>query len=232
MIRRGGKARGKVAEEEWPSLVDLVLGWKLEDVMNENLFKDKMKRIPSTFSDLKSYLESYTSPLLEEMRMEMSSSLEAISTMPSTKISWIEQKKNNKVYDIVFDADSQNSKACNRPESYVPSVGDIIILSDVKPEHISDITRNGRPYIVAFVTEGGDEDDDSPPVKYVIISSGKIDSEDGKCQDRKEIKLFAAYLLNIVTYIRIWRCLDYNTAVRRNQSLIQEMVHYPLVCTH
>lgn len=229
MIRRGGKARGKVAEEEWPSLVDLVLGWKLEDVMNENLFKDKMKRIPSTFSDLKSYLESYTSPLLEEMRMEMSSSLEAISTMPSTKISWIEQKKNNKVYDIVFDADSQNSKACNRPESYVPSVGDIIILSDVKPEHISDITRNGRPYIVAFVTEGGDEDDDSPPVKYVIISSGKIDSEDGKCQDRKEIKLFAAYLLNIVTYIRIWRCLDYNTAVRRNQSLIQEMVHYPLV---
>lgn len=149
----------------------------------------QMKRIPSTFSDLKSYLESYTSPLLEEMRMEMSSSLEAISTMPSTKISWIEQKKNNKVYDIVFDADSQNSKACNRPESYVPSVGDIIILSDVKPEHISDITRNGRPYIVAFVTEGGDEDDDSPPVKYVIISSGKIDSEDGKCQDRKEIKL-------------------------------------------
>nr|CAD41370.2 OSJNBa0088A01.9 [Oryza sativa Japonica Group] len=189
----------------------------------------QMKRIPSTFSDLKSYLESYTSPLLEEMRTEMSSSLEAISTMPSTKISWIEQKKNNKVYDIVFDADSQNSKACNRPESYVPSVGDIIILSDVKPEHISDITRNGRPYIVAFVTEGGDEDDDSPPVKYVIISSGKIDSEDGKCQDRKEIKLFAAYLLNIVTYIRIWRCLDYNTAVRRNQSLIQEMVHYPLV---
>uniref|UniRef100_A0A0D3FZD7 Uncharacterized protein n=1 Tax=Oryza barthii TaxID=65489 RepID=A0A0D3FZD7_9ORYZ len=188
----------------------------------------RMKRIPSTFSDLKSYLESYTSPLLEEMRMEMSSSLEAISTLPSTKISWIEQKNNNTVYDIVFDADSQNSKACNQPESYVPSVGDIIILSDVKPEHISDITRNGRPYIIAFVTEGGDEDDDSPPAKYVIISSGKIDSEDGKCQDRKKIKLFAAYLLNIVTYIRIWRCLDYNTAVRRNQSLIQEMAHYPL----
>ncbi|KAF0891412.1 hypothetical protein E2562_009841 [Oryza meyeriana var. granulata] len=229
MIRRGGGVRGKDAEEEWPSLVDLVLGWKLEDVMNENLFKDKMKRIPSTFSDLKSYLESYTSLLLEEMRAEVSSSLEAISTMPSGKISWIEQKNNKKVYDIVFDAVSQNSKACNRPESYIPSVGDIIILSDGKPEHISDITRNGRPYIVAFVTEGGDEDDDSPPAKYVIVSSGKIDSEDGKCQDGKKNQLFAAYLLNIVTYIRIWRCLDYNTAVRRNQSLIQEMVHYPLV---
>uniref|UniRef100_A0A0D9W8K8 UvrD-like helicase ATP-binding domain-containing protein n=1 Tax=Leersia perrieri TaxID=77586 RepID=A0A0D9W8K8_9ORYZ len=228
-IERRGVARGKDAEEEWPRLVNLVLTWKLEDVMNENLFKDKMKKIPSTFSDLKSYLESYTSPLLEEMRAEMFSSLEAISTMPSTKISWIEQKNNTTVYDIVFDVDSQNSKACNRPESYVPSVGDIIILFDVKPKHISDITRNGRPYIVAFVTEGGDEDDDSPPSKYVIISSRKIDYEDAKCKDRKRNQLFCAYLLNIVTYIRIWRCLDYSAAVRRNQSLIHEMVHYPQV---
>ncbi|KAG8065962.1 hypothetical protein GUJ93_ZPchr0004g39473 [Zizania palustris] len=228
MIRRGG-AQGKDAEEEWPSLVNLVLGWKLEDVMNENLFKDKMKRIPSSFSDIKSYLETYISPLLEEMRAEMSSSLEAISTMPHAKISWIEQKKNNKIYDVAFDSDSQNSKACNRSESYVPSVGDFIILSDVKPEHISDITRNGRPYLVAFVTYGGDEDDDSPPAKYVIISSGKIDYEDDKHQGGKKNQLFAAYLLNIVTYIRIWRCLDYNAAVKRNQSLIQEMVHYPLV---
>uniref|UniRef100_J3M0Q2 DNA2/NAM7 helicase-like C-terminal domain-containing protein n=1 Tax=Oryza brachyantha TaxID=4533 RepID=J3M0Q2_ORYBR len=112
--------------------------------------------------------------------------------------------------------------------SYVPSVGDIIILSDVKPEHISDITRNGRPYLVAFVT-GGDEDDDYPPAKYVIISSGKIYPEDAKGKHSKKNQLFAAYLLNIVTHIRIWRCLDFNAAVKRNQSLIQEMVHCPLV---
>lgn len=115
----------------------------------------QMKRIPSTFSDLKSYLESYTSPLLEEMRMEMSSSLEAISTMPSTKISWIEQKKNNKVYDIVFDADSQNSKACNRPESYVPSVGDIIILSDVKPSiFLTSLAMGGHILLPLSQKEG------------------------------------------------------------------------------
>jgi senataxin len=184
----------------------------------------QVKKIPSTFSDLKSYLECFTSPLLEELRAEMSSSLESLPTIPSVGVSWIEEKKGK--YEISVDSDPQAAK----PECYVPSVGDIIVLSDVKPGHISDITRNGRPYRVAFVTAGGgDEDDDSPTSNYVIISSGKIDAADEKGQDGKIKPLFAAYLLNIVTYIRIWRCLDYEV-FRRNQGLIQEMVHYPPVC--
>ncbi|XP_062185855.1 uncharacterized protein LOC133889346 [Phragmites australis] len=226
--RGGGGVKKKDTEEEWPNLVDVILSWSPEVVMNEGLFKDKVKRIPSTFKYLKSYLESYTSPLLEELRAEMSSSLESISTMPFVRVSWIEEKKDERIYEISVKSDSQIAKSCNQPECYAPSVGDIIIMSDVKPGHISDITRNGRSYRIAFVTEGGDEDDDSPPAKYVIIASGKIDAADGNCQDGKRSSLFAAYLLNIVTYIRIWRCLDYEATVRREQRLIKEMVHYPL----
>ncbi|XP_066343695.1 uncharacterized protein [Miscanthus floridulus] len=210
----------KDAGEEWPNLVDVVLSWRLTDVMNEDLFKDKVKKIPSTFPHLRSYLERYTSPLLEELRAEMSSSLESLSTVPSVRISRIEEKKDG--YEISVASDCQVAKPCNHPECML-SVGDIIVLSDVKPGHISDITRNGRPYRVAFVTDGGDEDDDSPPAKYAIIASGKIDAADGGCQDGKSASLFAACLLNIVTYIRIWRCLDYEAAVRRNQGLIQKM---------
>uniref|UniRef100_K3YE51 DNA2/NAM7 helicase-like C-terminal domain-containing protein n=1 Tax=Setaria italica TaxID=4555 RepID=K3YE51_SETIT len=168
-----------------------------------------VKRIPSTFNYLKSYLGSYATPLLEELRAEMSSGLESLSTMPFLRISSIEEKKGNKIYEISVASDSQIAKSCNQLESYAPSVGDIIILE-------------------AFVTEGGDEDDDSPPSKYVIGASGKIDAADGKCQNGKRNSTFAAYLLNIVTYIRIWRCLDYETAVRINPGLVQEMVHYPL----
>jgi senataxin len=186
----------------------------------------QVKKIPSTFSHLKSYLEWFTSPLLEELRAEMSSSLESLSTMPSVRVSSIEKKRGK--YDICVDSDSQ---AANKPECYAPSIGDIMILSDVKPGHISDVTRNGRPYRVAFVTGGGDEDDDAPTSNYVIISSGIIDAAYGKCEDGKIKPLFAAYLLNIVTYIRIWRCLDYE-ALRRNQGLIQEMVHYSPVCLY
>ncbi|KAJ1272389.1 hypothetical protein BS78_06G198200 [Paspalum vaginatum] len=237
MIGRGGGRGGrggrssmyrKDEAEEWPNLVDVVLSWSLRDVMNEELFKDKVKKIPSTFGHLKSYLECYTSPLLEELRAEMASSLESISTMPCVRIPWVEEKKGKYEISIASDS-SQNSKSCNQqPECYVPSVGDIIILSEVKPGHISDITRNGRPYCVAFVTEGGDEDDDSPPPTYMIIASGRIDAVDDNRQDGTRSSIFASYLLNIVTYIRIWRCLDYE-AVRRNQSLIPEMVHYSLV---
>ena len=32
----------KDAGEEWPNLVDVVLSWNLKDVMNEDLFKDKV----------------------------------------------------------------------------------------------------------------------------------------------------------------------------------------------
>lgn len=191
-----------------------------------------MKRVPSTFSYLnylKSYLESYASPLLEELRAEMSSGLESLSTIPFVRISSIEEKKGNKTYEISAAPDSKIAKSCNQPECYAPCIGDTIILSDVKPGHISDVTRNGKPYRIAFVTEGGDEDDDSLPSKYVIIASGKIDAADGKCQNGKKNSFFATYLLNIVTYICIWRCLDYETAVRRNPGLIQEMVNYPLV---
>ncbi|CAL5030416.1 unnamed protein product [Urochloa decumbens] len=231
MIGRGGGGgvQRKNAGEEWPDLVDVVLSWSLEDVMNEDLFKDKVKRIPSTFSYLKSYLESYASPLLEELRAEMSSGLESLSTMPHVRISSIEKKKGNKIYEISVASDSQIPKSCNQPECYAPNVGDIIIFSDVKPGNIADITHNGKPLRIAFVTEGGDEDDDSPPSKYVIIASGKIDASGGSCQNGKRNSIFASYLINIVTYIRIWRCLDYETAVTRNRGLTQEMVHYPLV---
>ena len=46
MIGRGG-GRGVRREDagvEWPNLVDVVLSWRLEDVMNEGLFKDKVCR--------------------------------------------------------------------------------------------------------------------------------------------------------------------------------------------
>jgi hypothetical protein len=51
--RKGGRGRaprrnaeeewpGKNADGDWPSLVDLVLSWSLEDVMDEDVFKNKV----------------------------------------------------------------------------------------------------------------------------------------------------------------------------------------------
>jgi senataxin len=53
MIGRGGGRGGRGmqrndAGEGWPNLVDVVLAWSLEDVMNEDLFKDKVRAIHFT----------------------------------------------------------------------------------------------------------------------------------------------------------------------------------------
>jgi hypothetical protein len=51
--RKGGRGRGprrnteeerpgKNADDDWPSLVDMVLSWSLEDVMDEDVFKNKV----------------------------------------------------------------------------------------------------------------------------------------------------------------------------------------------
>lgn len=96
--------------------------------------------------------------------------------MPFVKIGWIDQKQNSASYEFALEVDSKNTKSSNRPERYDP--GDIIILFDVMPENTSDITRDGRPYRIAFITDGGDEDDDLPPTKYVMTASGKIDAAD------------------------------------------------------
>ncbi|KAM0906286.1 hypothetical protein ACQ4PT_016852 [Festuca glaucescens] len=99
--RRGGRGRaprrnaeeewsGKDADEDWPNLVDMVLSWSLEDVMDEDVFKNK----------------------------------------------------------------------------------------------------NVRSYCIAFITDGGDEDDDSPPAMYVIKASGQIEAADEISQDGKRRPTF------------------------------------------
>jgi hypothetical protein len=37
-----GGVQRKDAGEEWPNVVNVVLSWKLQDVMNEGFFKDKV----------------------------------------------------------------------------------------------------------------------------------------------------------------------------------------------
>ncbi|TVU16040.1 hypothetical protein EJB05_39587, partial [Eragrostis curvula] len=79
---KGNGARNVVKPGD--ELVDLIFSWSLQDVMNHDLFRDKANTIPDRFSGLKSYLDSFRVPLLEEMRAEMSSNLESLPNHSST----------------------------------------------------------------------------------------------------------------------------------------------------
>ncbi|KAG6521688.1 hypothetical protein ZIOFF_018813 [Zingiber officinale] len=67
-------------------LAEQIFSWSMEDVLDPDFFKHKVKRIPMTFDTVENYLRSFTYPLLEELRSEMCSNLKDISRAPFAKI--------------------------------------------------------------------------------------------------------------------------------------------------
>jgi hypothetical protein len=57
----------------------------------------------------------------------------------------------------------------------------------------------------------------------VIRASKKIEADDGYA--------FAVSLLSFIPYVRIWRCLDYDAAVRKNPALVKVVAGDAVVST-
>ncbi|MCD7446444.1 hypothetical protein HAX54_007757 [Datura stramonium] len=55
------------------SLIDVIFSWSFKDVLNKDLYKDKVKNIPSTFQSIALYMESFIFPLIEETHADLSS---------------------------------------------------------------------------------------------------------------------------------------------------------------
>ncbi|PRQ45258.1 hypothetical protein RchiOBHm_Chr3g0488201 [Rosa chinensis] len=70
--------KSKVKQEQVPetrSLVDLVFSWSIRDVLNENLYRNQVQRIPDTFVTLTSYKKSFIPSLVEETHADLLSNL-------------------------------------------------------------------------------------------------------------------------------------------------------------
>ncbi|XP_073112829.1 uncharacterized ATP-dependent helicase C29A10.10c-like isoform X2 [Elaeis guineensis] len=218
--------------EKWDGdLVELIFSWSLEDVFNQDLFKDKVVKIPSAFTSLKNYLGSYTFPLMEEIRADMHSSLEALSQVPFVKILSLDNTKRHEqcMYEIVVGDVPANVPSPDVNGNYIPNKGDIFLLSDGRPVHVSDLTRNGRSYRIALIITGG-KYGDLPPNMFVIRASSSIEVSEYRKKNKKRSPLFAVYLLNITTYCHIWKALDFKLSPLRNLNLVKKILHFdPLV---
>ncbi|KAK1410599.1 hypothetical protein QVD17_37136 [Tagetes erecta] len=62
-----------------PELIDVVFTWSNDDVLNEDFYKNKVRKIPETFSSSTDYTMSFIRPLIEETHYELLSSMENIS---------------------------------------------------------------------------------------------------------------------------------------------------------
>ncbi|KAI5591251.1 hypothetical protein POPTR_004G077650v4 [Populus trichocarpa] len=222
------------------SLVDLVFSWSIGDVLNKDLCRNKVKKIPETFMSTTHYMKSFIPALIEETRADLCSNMIMISQAPTREIFSVGMDKKNKppedlFYNIWFK--KRRNKA-NGKEIYEPDVGDLLALTDVRPKDIDDLNRPGFNYLLAYVhrlSEWQDDDD-----KYVILSTltskpiqFEIEDQENKKESiiagkgrRKTMKanVYVVYLVNMMTNIRIWRSLN-SDLEGGNMNIIQNVLH-------
>ena len=87
------------------------------------------------------YLGSYIFPLMEEIHADLCSALEAICQAPLIEIESVEEIVSDKQLGFCIVAADGNA-------AYEPKQSDIFVLSETRPKHISDLTRNRTPYIL------------------------------------------------------------------------------------
>ncbi|KAL6633768.1 hypothetical protein ACP70R_026439 [Stipagrostis hirtigluma subsp. patula] len=212
-VLRLKSARGKESSSsrygtwEQSELEKQMFSWSIQDVLNKNLLKKQVKKIPTTLISLKDYMQSFTVPLIEETRADLCSALEGIKHAPATEVIRMQQI-DQAIFSIIVKKADPNS--AQRDQVYAPKDADMLVLTDRKPKHISDLGRAGSD-------------------SYVIGSVLKADGEDGTVvrlsRTPKEQPLFAVFLINMTTYNRILNALDFQAAACRNTSIIDKMIN-------
>lgn len=191
----------KKKQDEAPELINFIFSWSISDILNENLYKDKVSRIPETFSSADHYLTSFTIPLIEETHADLHSSLKALHSAPAREIFSLKKKKAHDHPDqserLVYTLNLKTlENGENNKVKYEPQYGDLIALTDVRPKCITHLNRPKTPYTVALVQSVSGE----ALVKIRIKSSKPISFEYGD-------RLFVVCLTNLNTNIRIWNAL-------------------------
>ncbi|XP_066319207.1 uncharacterized ATP-dependent helicase C29A10.10c-like [Miscanthus floridulus] len=188
-----------------------MFSWTLQDVLNKNLLKKKVKKIPKTFTSLRSYMESFTLPLIEETRADLCSALEGIKHTPATEVLRMEQlgtDPGQAIFSIVVrKADPQTTQ---RDQVYAPKDADVLVLTDRKPRHSSDLGRTGSSYLIGSVLKADGGGDGT-----VVRLSRR--PEEGP-------PLFAVFLINMTAYNRILNAVDVHAAACRNTSVIEKLL--------
>ncbi|KAG8369505.1 hypothetical protein BUALT_Bualt14G0020600 [Buddleja alternifolia] len=196
---------------------DLVLSWSLKDIFDDNLYKYQVEKIPESFQSVDQYLGSYVFPLLEETRAELASAMETVYKAPfSEVISFCELKHNELLSEIKVDY-WRNRRSDHGGEAYRTLPGDIVLLSDSKPETPDDLQRVGWTYTFASVVKIADDEngDSSTSSSFKVKTAKQIDVGDGL---RKS--LYVVFLSNMTTNKRIWNALH----MRRNLKIIEKVL--------
>ncbi|RHN56797.1 putative P-loop containing nucleoside triphosphate hydrolase [Medicago truncatula] len=194
-------------------LLDIVLSWPLEDVLNENLYKHKVHKIPETFKSATDYKNSFIPLLCEETRTDLSSSLSGVSRAPICEIKKVIKSKQLQLpkaqkHFKQFRHKIQLKSTFYSVEDggdYEPGSGDLIAFTNIRPKSLDDLNTLKSPYHIGYV--------DRPKKRFsdmVSVLSSKCLKTDTEHDfgNREEPKLYAVYLMNMTTNLRISNALN------------------------
>ncbi|CAN4078447.1 unnamed protein product [Withania somnifera] len=203
------------------SLIDVIFSWSFKDVSNKDLYKDKVKNMPSTFQSVAMYMKSFVFPLIEETLADLSSSFEKVASASTCKISSIEEVESKKPSDkCLYIIEVEKKESCGDGRSYEPETGDLFAITDVKPTCVDDLNRPTMSYIIALVQRVTYEKD---YIKIQVFSSRPILMEQDIWGTHKKDSLFFVSLINTTTNTRIWNSLSLGLE-RQKSKIIQKIL--------
>ncbi|CAO2036355.1 unnamed protein product [Urochloa humidicola] len=210
---REHRDREMAAEER--DLGDIVLSWSVQQIMDDDLFKGEVEKIPFSFSSLGKYFKLYVPCLIEETRSSLSSCLDLITEAPLSKILSMEVAGKSGQY--FMDVDFWDNGAGFSTEHYTARNGDIFILSSMKPEAAEDFNRYGLTYCLAMVSEVSMNDEYQKGFRVKVVNDTVLDGDLTKLRH-------AIFLDNIMTNIRIWKALCFDSRMNNNFTIIRSLL--------
>ncbi|VYS50117.1 unnamed protein product [Arabidopsis thaliana] len=198
-------------------LVDVVFSWSLRDVLNSNLYKGQVGKIPNTFTSTKEYFESFVKPIIEETHADLLSSMGTIRRAQAFKFWEIKPGKDFKPpRDLYYEVTLQmTNEYMTKGGQNLLEVNDLIAVTDKRPIRIDDLRFSHEPYLLALVC-GVNEN--NPHLITILASKPIIFEDDDNKQtstkrgkgERKRLSFFGVNLINMMTNIRIWTALHPN----------------------
>ncbi|XXG71977.1 hypothetical protein AAC387_Pa07g1182 [Persea americana] len=220
---------------EQGDLADIVLKWPIKDVLNKNLFKDQVARVPNTFQSIHHYFQSFVTPLLEETRADMCSNMENLSRATTLKIekskrlhkgggSKRRHKEEGFVYNIMVrplqSSTPTSTSTVGGKEPYIPERDDVFVLTETKPNVAYDPLKEPSSYHVAVVTYVK-SDQSGPSYKVRVKASKPIVLPES---DNNKKFLLAVLVMNIKSNGRIWNSLCSDPNMHRNPNVIKDVL--------
>ncbi|CAJ2652925.1 unnamed protein product [Trifolium pratense] len=232
-------------KDELDRLLNIVLSWSLEDVLNENLYKNQVHKIPESFQSATDYKNSFIPLLFEETRADLSSSLYGVSHAPFCEIADVNESRQLTIpipeaqnqfiqfHHVIRLKSETESDEVENIGNYIPVSGDLIAFTHIRPKGLSELNTLKSPYRIAYVKEARKAWKELPDRISVLTSKcmnmdvendlGNNKELSSKCMkmdigydlwNNKELKLYAVYLMNMTTNVRIWNALNSISSVK------------------